>query len=615
MLFTQTGVFATDGVLKRSDVEAQYKWKLEDIYSNTEAVNTDIVKIQKEYIPKIQTFKGKLNSASSLFQCLKLRDEMLRIIEKIYVYAHMKADENQADNGAVELSSRTETLYSEVAAEIAFINPELLEKSQATIEAFAKDSILKDYAAYLLSLTQQKAHMLSKGEEELLAAAADIGSSPNDIYNKLRLADMKYPKIQDEDGNEIQLSPGVYSSALDSKDRDFRKRAFEGIFGAFDKNKNTFAATLNAEVKKNIFFAKARKYDSAMEASLAAEYIPVDVYNNLVKAVNNNLGALHKYVDLRKRVLGLDKVHLYDMYVSVVDNYDMTIPYEDAKNMILEGLKPLGSEYVNNLKKGFEGGWVDVYETENKATGGYQWGSYDTHPYVLMNYNDSVDSMLTLAHEMGHALNSYYTNASQNYIDSNVPIFNAEVASTTNELLMLRYMINNAKDDDEKLYLINNLVEQIRGSVYTQVMYSEFEKVIHERVEQGNALSAESLKNIWKSLMQKYYGDNFEVDELATMWWSRIPHFYMNFYVYKYATSMAASNQLVKNMTESKNKFIAKYKYLEFLKAGSSNYPIELLKKAGVDMKSTAPVDNLLAEFSKLVDQMEEILKKQGKVK
>ncbi len=305
----------------------------------------------------------------------------------------------------------------------------------------------------------------------------------------------------------------------------------------------------------------------------------------------------------------LTKFNIYDMYVPLIANYEMNIDYEQAKKLILKGLKPLGNDYLNVLNIAFNNRWIDVFETENKYTGGYQWGAYDTHPYILMNYNNTMDSVLTLAHELGHAVNSYYTNKTQKYINSNIPIFTAEVASTTNELLMINYLLKKAKSDDERLYLLNTLVENIRGTVYTQVMYAEFEKEIHERVEKGEALSAETLCNIWGSLMKKYYGDNFEVDKLATLWWARIPHFYMNFYVYKYATSMAAANEVVKNIEKGDTA-----KYIEFLKAGSSDYPINVLKKAGVDMTSTEPVDNLLIYFGQLVDEMEKILKKQGKI-
>lgn len=601
--------FSAEGVKKRSEIPDKYKWNLEEIYSSPDKWNQDLNKVLNTYIPKFKNYQGKLSDKKKLLECLKLRDEMQRLADKLYVYANMKADENQADNKVNEMKSKAETMYSKVSAAISFIQPELLKLPEKTLQSFIKDKDFADYRIYLDSVLKQKPHTLSQEGEELLALVQDFASSPNNIFNQLKYADLTYPKIKDEKGNEIQLTEASYGRYLESKDRDFRKRAFEGIYSSYDKVKNTFAATLSAEVKKNVFFAKARKYDSALQAALSQEFIPQSVYDNLIKAVNNNLNYLHKYVELRKKVLNLDKVHIYDMYVPLVNNYDVNIDYEQAKNMVLDGLKPLGNDYLKVLNIAFNNRWIDVYETENKYTGGYQWGAYDTHPYILMNYDNTMDSMLTLAHELGHAINSYYTNKTQKYINSNIPIFTAEVASTTNELLMLNYLLGKAKSDEEKLYLINTLIEDIRGTVYTQVMYSEFEKEIHDRVEKGEALSAETLNNIWGNLMKKYFGSEFEVDNLATLWWSRIPHFYMDFYVYKYATSMAAANEVVKNIQKGDTA-----KYIEFLKAGSSDYPINVLKKAGVDMTSTKPVDDLLTYFGQLVDQMESILKKQGKI-
>jgi len=471
--------FASEGVKKRSEIPDKYKWNLEEIYSSPDKWNADLNKVLNYYIPKFKNYQGKLSDKNKLLECLKLRDEMMRIADKVYVYAHMKADENQADNKANEMRSKSETMYAQVSAAVSFIQPELLRLPEKTLKSYMQDKSFADYKMYLDMVLKQKPHTLSPEGEQLLALAQDFAGSPYSIFTQLKYADLTFPKIKDDKGNEIQLTEASYGKYLESKDRDFRKRAFEGIYSSFDKVKNTLAATLTAEVKKNVFFAKARKYNSALEASLAQEFIPRSVYDNLIKAVNNNIKYLHKYVELRKKVLNLDKVHIYDMYVPLVANYEVNIEYEQAKNLILEGLKPLGNDYLNVLNIAFNNRWIDVFETENKYTGGYQWGAYDTHPYILMNYNNTMDSVLTLAHELGHAINSYYTNKTQKYINSNVPIFTAEVASTTNELLMINYLLKKAKSDDERLYLLNTLVENIRGTVYTQVMYAEFEKEIH----------------------------------------------------------------------------------------------------------------------------------------
>jgi len=601
---------AAEGPVSREQIEEKYQWNLGDIYSNQKEWEIDFAKIQNEYLPKMEEFRDKLSQAENVLACLQFNDELFRLIEKLYVYAYMKADENQDDSVASEMSSRAETLYSQAAATVSFIRPELLSQPESVLKGYMEDPAFSDYRHTLDALLKLKPHTLSKPEEELLAKASDMASAPSVIFDKVTEADMIFPKVLDDKGKEVQLSEGVFYRYLQSPDREFRKRVYEGILNSYDKSKNTLAATLNSEVKKNWFYSQARKYDSSLEASLFSENIPREVYDNLIQAVNNNLSYLHQYVQLRKKVFQLDQVQIFDMYVPLVADYTLTVSYEKAQQKLLEGLKPLGPEYLDMLKKGFENRWIDVYETENKATGGYSWGAYDTHPYILMNYDNTADSMLTLAHEMGHALNSHYTNSSQKYVNSQTPIFTAEVASTMNENLMLEYLIKNAKNDDEKLYFLDKLIENIRGTVYTQVMYSEFEQIIHERIEKGEALSYKYLSDAWKELLGKYYGPDFIVEELASRGWSRIPHFYMNFYVFKYATSLAASNELLNNILTDQPDAIDKY--LSFLKAGSSDYPVEILKAAGVDMISTQPVDHLLKKFGDLVKDMEETFKKKG---
>lgn len=613
ILLSQTTAFAT-GPVSRDKVEEKYKWSIDEIYQTNDLFDADYKKVTDTYIPKMKSFKGHLTTAEGIKDCLTTRDEMMRMTDKLYVYSQMKSNEDESNSANSEKSSLTDSLNSQVAAATAFIQTEILAQPEGTIKEYMENPILADYKHFIDRILKQKAHTLSQGEEEILAAASDIASSPDNIYSKVKTdMDGFFPTIKDPDNKDFKITNSSYGSMLDNKDRSFRKAGFEGLYGIYAKEKNSLAATLNAEVKKNEFFAKTKKYNSAMEASLASENIPVSVYDNLVKSVNNNVGSLHKYVSLRKKVLGLDKVHVYDMYVPLTKDFDVKVPYEDGKKMILQGLAPLGQDYTDTLKDAFEERWADVYETNNKYSGAYQWGTYDTHPYVLMNYDDSADAMLTTAHEFGHAMNSYYTNKTQKYVNSEQPIFTAEVASTTNELLMLRYLINNAKSDAEKIYYINTLAENIRSTVYTQTMYAEFEKMIHERVEKGEGLSADSLSAMWKDLMEKYYGSDFQDDELANLWWARIPHFYMNFYVYKYATSMAASNQLVKNMTEGtdESKAAAIKNYRNFLASGSSDYPIETLKKAGVDVTTSESVDNLLVEFGQLVDEMDELIAKQ----
>ncbi len=615
MVLSVSFVYAEEtGIPTRNDIAEQYKWKLEHIYPTAADWEKDYAMVQNELFPKIAAYKGKLNNPATVLECLKLSDQIGIVVDKIYNYAYMSSDQNNADNAAAELASRAESLNTASAEAQAFIVPELLKIPEATLkESYINNSSFQDYRYYFTKLLNQKAHILSDAEETLLAMTGDMAASPEDIYGNVTTADLEIPMMKDKDGNEFKLTRGKFSVLLSDKDRDLRKEAFEKHFATYDKVKNTLAATLSAEVNKNIFNAKARKYNSALEAAVTgSNNIPTSVYDNLVTSVNNNLSYLHKYVSLRKKVMNVDKIHYYDMYTNLVDNYEMTIKYDDAVKMVKEGLKPMGTDYMNNVDKAFAGGWIDVYETENKTTGGYSWGPYATHPYILLNYNDSIDEMFTVAHEMGHSMHTLYTNSNQQYRNSAYPTFTAETASSTNEFLMLDYMMKKAKTNQEKLYLINNMVENIRGSVYTQIMYAEFEKTIHEKVEAGEALSADTMNEIWGNLMTKYYGTDFEVDSLVKLWWARIPHFYMNFYVYNYATGIAAAYPLSQGILKGEKGAVDNY--IGFLKAGDSDYPVEILKRAGVDMTSTAPVDDLLKLFDQLVDQMELILIEEGKI-
>ncbi|MTI68602.1 MAG: oligoendopeptidase F [Firmicutes bacterium] len=609
MILTSTSIYAegTD-VPTREDIADEYKWDLEDIYENDEAWEKDYKKLE-EMILSIDEYKGKLNeSGETLLKALKLKDKAYRLVEKLYVYANMKSDENTANEKYLSLADRAVKIYVKLETKLSFMNPEILEISKKKIDKFfRKEDDLEVYKFYIENLFRSKEHSLTAAEERILALSGEMASTPDNIYNIFDNRDRKLAKIKNENGEEVTLTPGTYSKMLDSTNRDLRKRAFEGEFNSYKDYINVLATNLSGEVKKNIFYAKSRKYDSALEAALSPDNIEPEVYENLLKAVNNKLEPLHKYVSLRKKLLGIeDKVHYYDMYVNMVPSVSSDIDYEDAKGMVSEALQPLGDEYISDLNKGFDNGWIDVYETQNKRSGAYAWGGYDTHPYVLLNYNGTLNNVSTLAHEMGHALNSYYSNEKQPYITADYPTFTAEVASTTNEALMLDYLIKNAESKKEKMYLINSYLEQIRGSIYTQLMYAEFEKIIHDKAEAGVSLNASTLNETWGNLMKKYYGEDFAVDELVKLWWARIPHFYMNFYVYKYATGLSAGITLSDQIVNDGNE--ARENYLEFLAAGGSDYPVELLKNAGVDMSTTEPVEKALDKFDELVDEFEVLL-------
>jgi oligoendopeptidase F len=602
------------GILQRSDIDKKYTWNLSDIYSTREEWEKDFVRLDKDLLPKVKKFQGKLKDAATVLSCLRASDECSRVAEKLYIYAGLYSDEDMSDGPRSELRSRIESLYSNTSVARAYIRPELLMLSEKKLRGFSLSPAFREYAHSIDALIRKKAHTLPREQEELLTGASETANAMQSIFGKLTYADITYPVIKDPQGKDIQMSDPVYQQILKDDNRDFRKRAFEARYLFFEGHKSTYAELINYEVRKNVFYAKAYKYKTALESTLSEEFVPAKVYDNLVQSVNNRLPYLHRYMTLRKRVMGLDSVHLYDMYVPLVAEIQKPVSFDEAHKMIIDGLAPLGKEYLSMLETGFGNRWIDVYPTKGKKAGGYCWGAYDTHPYILLNYNNSDDEMMTLAHEMGHALHNYYSAKNQPYSNADPVIFTAEVASTTNEIIMHKYMIRSARNDDERLYYINQMLELIRATVYTQVMYSEFEKLIHERVEKGESLSDTSLRDIWRSLMKKYFGPDFALDEQGTMWWARIGHFYRSFYVYKYATSISAANQLVKNMDEGKNSEAQK-KYLAFLKSGGSDYPIELLRKAGVDMTTPAPVDSILNDFNSLVDEMENIFKKQGRIK
>ena len=424
----------------------------------------------------------------------------------------------------------------------------------------------------------------------------------------LNNADIKFPYIKDEKNNEIELTKGRYIQLMESDDRRVRKDAFEALYSTYSKQKNTLAALLNANVKANIFSARARKYGSAREESLFADNVPVEVYDNLINAIHENLDIMHRYVKLRKKIMKLDDLHMYDLYTPMIKEVKMDISFEEAKDIVKDGLELLGEDYIKDLEKGFKSGWIDVYENEGKRSGAYSWGCYDSHPYVLLNHTDTLNNMFTLAHEMGHALHSYYSDSNQPYIYAQYKIFVAEVASTLNEALVMNHLLKKTTDKTKKMYLLNYFMEQFRTTVYRQTMFAEFEKIIHEKAEAGEALTAELLCSIYRDLNIKYYGPDMVVDDYIDIEWARIPHFYTSFYVYKYATGFSAAISISQQILNEGQPAVQRY--LKFLKSGGSDYPIELLKIANVDMSTTEPVNNALKLFGSLLDQMEELLEK-----
>lgn len=592
---------------KRQDIDGQFKWKLEDIYNDIAAWEQDFQSV-KEKLAQMNEFKGKLaHSSQALLDCLKKSDELLSLNDKVFVYARMKRDENNGESTYQALTDRASSLATEVFAAISFIVPEMLAIPEEKLRGYIAEN--KELSVYLFMIEEnlrQKAHILSEKEEQILAMSAEISDTAGDVFTMYNNADIKFPYIKNEEGEEVEVTKGRYVAFLESKDRRVRKDAFEAVYSTYTKMKNTLATALTGNVKKNRFYSMVRNYPSALVASLDNDNISVDVYDNLIETVNKNLPLLDRYLKLRKKVLKVDELHMYDLYVPMVEEFDKKIKYEEAKTLVQDALKPLGEEYIGYLEKGMNSGWIDVYENEGKTSGAYAWGAYKTHPYVLLNYQETINDVYTLAHEMGHALHSYYTNMTQPYIYSEYKIFVAEVASTVNESLLMRYMLPRATSNQEKAYLLNHYLEEFRGTVFRQTMFAEFEKMIHEKIEQGEALNAQELCDMYYGLNKKYFGEEVAIDKEVAMEWSRIPHFYSSFYVYKYATGFSAATAIVeKILTEGKP---AVDKYIEFLKGGGSNYPLELLKIAGVDLSSPQPIQDALNVFEKTLDELEELL-------
>ena len=609
MLFSGAGVESAEAskLPARNEIPAESRWKLEDIYPSDEAWQADFDRL-KPLAASIASYQGKLDeSGATLFECLSLRDELGIISGKVFAYARMRRDENTANSHYQALTSRTESLLAEVGAVTAFIEPNILSLPAEKLASFRQtESKLAPYAFYFENLLRQQKHVLTPAEESLLSKMSEVGQSSANIFTMLARADMKFPEVKDEKGTMVQLSEGRYRTFIMSPDRSVRQDAFQKLFAAYAQYRNTFASTLSGTVKKNIFYASARKYDSAIAAALESDNVPVPVYNRLIDAINENLAPLHRYVALKKKVLKLDEMHMYDLYVPLVPDAHVKMNYDEARNLVKQGLTPLGEEYGAVLETALSSRWVDVYENQGKQSGAYSWGVYGTHPFILLNFNNRLEDAMTLAHELGHSLHSHYSNSTQPYATHDYTIFSAEVASTTNETLLLDHLLKTTTDRKKKMYLLNEYLESVRTTVFRQAMFAEFERDLYARTENGEALTADLLDSMWHDLNVKYYGPQMVVDKELNAEWSRIPHFYYNFYVYQYVTGFSAANALAHQiLTEGEP---ARARYLKFLKSGGSDYSIDLLKKAGVDMSSPEPVKITIQRFERMMNELEKLL-------
>ncbi|KAA3631381.1 MAG: oligoendopeptidase F [Calditrichaeota bacterium] len=557
---------------------------------------------------EFKQFEGKLSeSASHIVAVMKLKEELETIGDNLYVYAYLKADEDNRISEYQELGQRIGAVYAQYSAATSFIEPELLAMSGETKQNFLKSTPeLDEFRFYLNDLERQKEHILSQKEEELLAAAGPMAQTASTVFNMIDNADLKLGTIIDDEGKPLDLTWGRYSRIMEESSREVRQAANDTVQVQYLKYVNALAATLSGSVKKDLFFAKARGYEDCLSYSLDGNNISTDVYYNLIDAVNANLEPLHKLTALRKKILKVDTLYTYDMSVPLGPKSDKKYSYEEAKEMLLKGLAPMGDTYIKDFDKGLSSGWVDVYETEGKGTGAYSWGTYSSHPYIMMNYTDRLDDVFTLAHEMGHAMNSYYTNSHEPFQYAGHALFTAEVASTCNEAVLMKFMLERVKNKEEKIALLNHYINQIKGTFFTQVMFAEFELAIHNHVENGGAISVDYLRKTYRDIYQKYYGPDLVIPENNDLTGMKISHFYRQYYVYQYATCYAAAQMLSQRIIDGEEGILDTYQ--QFLNTGTSKYPVDILKDAGVDMTQPEAVNRTLQLFSDLVDEMEKLL-------
>ncbi|WP_338753573.1 oligoendopeptidase F [Bacillus sp. FJAT-52991] len=599
---------AVNQLPSRSEVPEELTWKLEDIFSNDETWEKEYEEV-KQLSNKAQSFQGILNeSAEQLYQFFTYQDQLLERMGKLYTYSHMRYDQDTTNAQYQGMDDRAKNLYTQIANALSFATPELLAIDEEKLKTFVNsDERLQVYKQAIAEINLQRPHVLSAAEESLLAQASEVTSASSNTFGMLNNADLEFPTIKDEHGEEVQITHGRFIQFLESDDRRVREEAFKAVYKTYGEFRNTFASTLSSQVKKDNFYARVRHYNSARESALSNNHIPETVYDNLVSTINKNLHLLHRYIKLRKKVLGVDELHMYDLYTPLVKDVKMKVSYDEAKEYMVKGLAPLGDEYISVLTQGLDNRWVDVVENKGKRSGAYSSGAYGTHPYILMNWQDNVNNLFTLAHEFGHSMHSYYTRASQPYVYGNYSIFVAEVASTCNEALLNDYMLKNLDDEKKRLYILNHYLEGFRGTVFRQTMFAEFEHLIHEKAQNGEALTADALTAAYYELNKKYFGEDMVIDEEIGLEWARIPHFYYNYYVYQYATGFSAATALSAQILEEGQPAVDRY-INEFLKAGSSDFPIEVLKKAGVDMNTATPIEEACKVFEQKLEEMEKLL-------
>lgn len=592
---------------KRSEVKQADTWALEDMYQSFADWEKD-VEAARTLSFEIETAKDQLTrNGSSLFGILEKYMECSRKLNLAANYAHRASDVDTQDTKNLANARKIDRIAVEISSRLAFFEPEMLELSEDQLERFYQEEPrLETYRLYMEEIQRLKSHRLTSEMEALLASAGELQQAPGNIFSIFNNADLQFPEIEDEHGQMVRITHGRFITMLNSGNQNVRKNAFTGLYQTYSRYQNTLATVYESQVKQLMFEAKARHYASTLEAAVSANNVSPAVYDNLIEAIHDNLDKMYRYVGLRKKCLGLDELHMYDIYVPMISDVDKRISFEEAKETVLKALAPLGSRYTELVKQGFDSRWIDIYENEGKRSGAYSAGAYGIHPYVLLNYNGILNDMFTLAHEMGHAMHSYFSNETQPYHYADYKIFVAEVASTCNEVLLIEYLLNVTSDQKERAYLLNHFLDSFRTTVYRQTMFAEYEKITNALAESGESLTADVLKDIYYKLNYKYYGPDMVSDEEIAMEWARIPHFYYNFYVYQYATGFSAAVAIARRILKEGEPAVADY--MEFLKSGSTKSPVELLKIAGVNMETKEPIQAALDVFAELLDELEQAL-------
>lgn len=595
-------------VLLRDEVPEELTWRLEDIFA-TDALWEEEYKEVVEISKKASSYAGTLkNGANALLAVLTYHDDIYERTMKLYTYAHMRNDQDTTNSSYQDMNSRIQTLATSISAALSFLTPEILSLNEETIESYLEENKdLQLYKQSLKEITMARPHVLPAEQEALLAQMTEVTGTASNTFSMLNNADMVFPKVKNEEGEEVQLTHGNYIKFLESKDRTVRENAFKAMYETYGNFKNTFAATLTGNVKKHNVSARIRNYDSARHAAMSNNFIPENVYDQLVETIHKHLPAMQRYISLRKKLLGVNELHMWDLFAPLVKEVDMKITYDEAKDILVKSLSPLGEEYQGIVQSGLDNRWVDVLENKGKRSGAYSSGAYGTNPYILMNWQDNVNNLFTLAHEFGHSVHSYYSRKNQPFVYGDYSIFVAEVASTCNEELLNDYLLKTIEDPQQKIYLLNHWLDGFRSTVFRQTMFAEFEHLIHQMDKNGESLTAERLTEVYYDLNKKYFGEDIVVDQEIGLEWARIPHFYYNYYVYQYATGKSAATALSQQILEEGTPAVERY-INNFLKAGCSNFPIDVLKAAGVDMNVAKPIDDACKVFEERLNELEKLL-------